>query len=100
MDRIAFDFLSLKTAMKYSATFCTRPEKADLPHIRHCADERTGRREFPKGISIVALTTSAMKGGDARVIDTRCADYIAKRIDIWQFSDKVASYLDIADVQT
>ncbi len=58
------------------------------------ADDRTG------GIVVVALTASAMKGDEERVMDAGCNGYISKPIDTRTFPAQVASYLDGARIGT
>jgi CheY-like chemotaxis protein len=53
--------------------------------------------ESTKGIIIVALTASAMRGDDERVIEAGCDGYITKPIDTRKFANQVASYLDNTD---
>lgn len=48
-----------------------------------------------KGIPIVALTASAMKGDDHRALDAGCDGYITKPIDTRTFGQTVAACLRI-----
>jgi CheY-like chemotaxis protein len=46
-----------------------------------------------KGLTIVALTASAMKGDEQRVMDAGCDGYITKPINTRKFAGQVASFL-------
>jgi len=52
--------------------------------------------ETTKGIIIVALTASAMKGDEARATEAGCDGYITKPVDTRRFPDQVASFLKTA----
>ena len=52
--------------------------------------------ETTKGIIIVALTASAMKGDEARATEAGCDGYIIKPVDTRRFPDQVASFLKTA----
>ena len=47
----------------------------------------------PKQMPIVALTAHAMQGSEQHFIDSGCAGYISKPIDVFRFMGEINSYL-------
>ncbi len=47
-----------------------------------------------KHIPVIALTAYAMRGDKEKYTDAGCVDYISKPIDIHDFKDTVAYYID------
>lgn len=56
--------------------------------------QRIKSEEKNKGIKIVALTASAMKGDKERILAAGCDGYIAKPIETRKFKEQITPYLN------